>query len=98
MGTSGKAFITSLGLKAKSRPKKYKKARYAIGNVSTKNLLNIIGDFEKLPDKIYESRNPKHEPTHSYFYPTRQLAECMMRADTLKLYKYPVRTNMTGSK
>ena len=98
LGRSGKGLITSLGLKAKSRPKKYKKARYAIGNVSMKNLLNIIGDFEKLPDKIYESRKPKHEPTHSYFYPTIQLAKCMMRADTLKSYKYPVRTNITGEK
>ena len=34
LGRSGKGLITSLGLKAKARPHKYKKARYAIGNVS----------------------------------------------------------------
>ena len=98
LGISGKGLITSLGIKAKSSAKKYKKARYAIVNVSMKNLLNIIGDFETLPDKLYESKRPKHEPNHSYFYPTIQLAKCMMRADTLKSYKYPVRTNITGSK
>ena len=39
---SGKGFITYLGLKAKSRPKKYKKSRYAIGNISMKDFSNII--------------------------------------------------------
>ena len=34
---SGKELITSLGLKAKASPKKYKKARYAIRNVSKKD-------------------------------------------------------------
>ena len=71
LGRSGKGLITSLSLKAKTRPKKHKRARYAIGNVSMKNLLKIIREFEKLPDQIYESRRPKHEPTDSYFNPTR---------------------------
>ena len=35
---SGKGLIKYLGLKAKARPKKYKKARYAIGNVRKKDL------------------------------------------------------------
>ena len=39
---SGKGLITSLGFKAKVRPQKYKKARYAIVNVSKKNLSKII--------------------------------------------------------
>ena len=34
---SGKGLITSLSLKAKTRPKKRKKARYAFGNVSKKD-------------------------------------------------------------
>ena len=37
-GRSGKGFITSLSLKSKTGPKKYKKARYAIKNVSKKDL------------------------------------------------------------
>ena len=41
---------------------------YAIGNVSKKDLSNIIKDFEKLPYEIYEKDRPKHEPTDSYFY------------------------------
>ena len=39
---SGKGLITSLGFKTKSRPQKYKKARYAIGNVSEKELSKIV--------------------------------------------------------
>ena len=54
-------------LKAKTRSKKYKKARYAIGNVSIKDLSEIIREFEKLRYKSYERRRPKHDPTDSYF-------------------------------
>ena len=42
LGRSGKRLITSLGLKVKARPKKYKKSRYAIENFSMKYLSNII--------------------------------------------------------
>ena len=38
LGRSGKGLITSLVIKDKLRPHKYKKARYAIGNVSKKDL------------------------------------------------------------
>ena len=78
--------ITSLGLKAKARPKICKKARYAIGNVSKKDMSKIIRDFDKLPYKSYEKRRPKYEPTDSYFYLPRQLAKCMMKADALNLH------------
>ena len=47
---SGKGLINSLGFKAKVRPQKYKKERYAIGYVSKKDLAKIIrkfGKFEK---------------------------------------------------
>ena len=98
MGISVKGLIASLGLKAKSRPKKYTKSRYAIVNVSKKYLSKIIRWFEKLPYESYERKRPKHKPTDSYFCLARHLARCMIRADTLKSYKYPVRTNMTGSK
>ena len=65
---SGNMFITSLGLKAKVRSHTCKKSRYAIGNVSKKDLLKIIGEFEKLPYESYEKKRPKHEHTDSYFY------------------------------
>ena len=45
LGILGKGLITSMGLKAKARPNKCKKARYAIGNFSMKNLPKIIRDF-----------------------------------------------------
>ena len=59
--------IASLGFKAKVRPHKYKKARYAIGNVSKKDLSKIIREFEKLPYESYEMKRPKNEPNYSYF-------------------------------
>ena len=69
LGRSVKGLITSLGIKSKARPNKCKKVRYAIGNVSMKDLSMIIREFEKLLYKSYESRMPKHEPTDSYVYP-----------------------------
>ena len=59
-----------------------KKARYAIRNVSKKDLSNIIREFDKWPYKSYDRRRPKNEPTTSSFYLARQLAKCMMRADS----------------
>ena len=90
--------ITSLDLKAKLRPRKYKKARYYIGHVSMKDLSKIIREFEKFSYKSYEMRRPKHDSTDSYFYLLRQIMECMIRADALHLENYPVRTEMTGNK
>ena len=98
MGRSGKGLITSLGLKAKVSPKKYKKARYAIGNISKKDLSRIIRQFDKLPYNSYDRRRLKNQPTDTYFYLARQLAKCMMRADALNLDNYPVRTEITASK
>ena len=86
LGISGNGLIDSLSLKAKSRPKKYKNARYAIINVSNNELSKIIKDFDKLLYKSYERRRPKNDPTDSYFYLSRQLAKCMMRADALNLH------------
>ena len=48
LGRSGKRLVTALALKTKGRSKNTKKARYAIGNVSMKDLSNIIKDIEKL--------------------------------------------------
>ena len=54
MERSGKGLITSLGFKAKVRPQKYKKARYAIVNVSEKDLSKSIRDFDKFDKLLYE--------------------------------------------
>ena len=61
----GKGLINSLGFKAKLRPHKYKKARYAIRIFSKKDLSKIIREFEKLPYASYEKKRPKYEPTDS---------------------------------
>ena len=90
--------ITSLGLKSKASPHRYKKARYAIVSVSKKYLSKIIREFENLLYKIYERKRPKHEPTDSYFYLARQLVKCIMRADALNSHSYPVRTEVTATK
>ena len=63
----GKGLITSLGLKSKTIPEKYKKERYAIVDVSKKDLSKIIREFEKLPYESYEKKRPKHEAADSYF-------------------------------
>ena len=87
-----------MSIKAKARPKTNKKARHAIGNVSMKKLSKNIREFEKLPYKRYEKRSPKHDPTNSFFYLSRQLVKCMMRSDALNSHVYPVITEMTGTK
>ena len=71
--------VTALGFKTKVRSQKYKKERYAIGNVSEKDLFKIIKEFEKIEKLPYEKKRPKHEPTDRYFCLARQLAKCMMR-------------------
>ena len=78
---SGKGLVTALDLKTNVRPQKYKKARYAIGNISTKDLLNIIKEFEKIVKVPYVKRIPKYEPTSSYYHLVRCIAECMIRSD-----------------
>ena len=93
---SVKGLVTSLGLKTKVRSQKYKKARYAVGNVSEKDLSEIIKEFEKIEKLPYEKKRPKHEPTYSYFHLTRQLTKCMMRSDTLNWQDHGGYTKMTA--
>ena len=81
LGRSGKGLVTALALKTKVRSQKYKKARYAIGNVSMKDLSNINKEFEKIVKVPYVKRIPKHEPTSSYYHLVGCIAECMMRSD-----------------
>ena len=92
-----KGLITSLGIKAKLRPHKYKNARYAIKIFSEKELSKIITEFEKLPYESYEKKGPKHDPIDSYFYLARHIVKWMMKADFLNSHGYPVRTEMTAT-
>ena len=93
---SGKGLITYLSFKAKARPQKYKKERYAIGNVSNKDPYKIIMDFVKFDKLFYENRRPKHESTEYYLYLSRQIAKFMMRSDTLNWHDYVGYKKMTA--
>ena len=53
---SGKGFITSLGFKAKVRPQKYKKARYAIKNVSKMTFLRLLGSLRNMGNYLMRRR------------------------------------------
>ena len=64
-GRSVKRLVTALDFKTKVRPQKYQKARYAIRNVSKKDISKIIKEFEKIGKVPYVKRTPKHEPTSS---------------------------------
>ena len=73
--------VTDLAFNTKVRPQKYKKARYAIINVSEKDLSKIIKEFEKIGKVTYVKSIPKHEPTSSYFHLVRCIVKCMMISD-----------------
>ena len=88
--------ITSLGFKTKERLQKYKEERYAIKNVSEKDILKISKDFEKFEKLPYEKKRPKNEPTDSYFHLARQLASCMIISDDLNWYDHGGYTKMTA--
>ena len=75
---SGKGLVTALDFNTKVRSPNYKNERCAIGNVSGKELSEIIKEFEKIWKPPYEKKKPKHEPTPRYFHPVRQLAKCIM--------------------
>ena len=55
---SEKGLVTALDFKTKVSWQNYKKARYAIGNVSEKDLSNIIEEFEKLGNYFMRRRGP----------------------------------------
>ena len=58
MGGSGKWLVTALTLRTKESSTKYKMARYDIRNVSMKNLVNKIIEFEKFVGCLISKRNP----------------------------------------
>ena len=87
--------VTALDFKTKVRSKKYKKAKYAIRNVSEKDILKIIREFDKFEKLPYEKKRPKNDPTESYFHLARKIAKCMMRSDKLNWYDHGGYTKMT---
>ena len=81
-----KGLITSLSFKTEARSQKYKKAKYAIRNVSDNEISKIIRVFEKFEKLSNEKKRPKHEPTESYFHLARQIVKFIMRYDNLNWY------------
>ena len=83
-----------------SRPKqgrkKYKKSKYAIGNVSKKDISKIIKRFEKIEKLPYEKKRPNHEPTERYLHLSQQLTKCMMRSNNLIWYNHGGYTEITA--
>ena len=59
---SVKGLITSLCIKAKASPKKYKKAIYAIRNFSMNDLSKIIREFENCLIKVMRGGGPNMSP------------------------------------
>ena len=62
---SGKGLVNAMAFNTKVRFAKIQKTRYAIGNVSKKDLSNIIKEFEKIGKLHYDKKRPKHEPNSS---------------------------------
>ena len=65
-------------------------------NVSKKDILKIIKEFEKIEKLPYEKKRPIHEPTDRYFHLSRELTKCMMRSDNLNGYDHGGYTEMTS--
>ena len=78
---SGKGLVNALDFNTKVWSQKYKKARYAIVNVSKKELSKIIKKFDKIGKVPYVKRIPKQEPTSSYYHLVSCITECLMRSD-----------------
>ena len=77
-GRSGKGLITSLSVKAIWRKKNIKKAKFAISEVSLKNLSMINKEFKDVTYEGYVRKRSKQMPTDSYFYPAIQISKFMM--------------------
>ena len=65
---SGKWLITSLGFKTIRSSKNINKVRFAINEVSLKNIFKIIRESMGVHYKGYVSESSRHMPTDSYFY------------------------------
>ena len=84
LGRSGKVLVTALTPRTKERSTKYKMARYDIRNVSKKDLVNKITEFEKFVKVPHFKKEPKHEPTSSYLHLVKCLRKCIMRSGDQK--------------
>ena len=75
-----KGLVTALDFKTKLRLQKYKTERYAIGNVSEKDVSKIIKELGKIGMVPYVKMIPTHERTSSYYHLVRCITACIMRS------------------
>ena len=74
-------------------------ARYDIINVSKKDLVNKITEFEKFVKLPHAKKEPKHEPTSSYLHLVKCLRKCIMRSGDHKQnvhYSYEKETALSS--
>ena len=67
-----------------------------MGNVSQKEISDIIKNFEKIEKLPHEMKRPKHERIESYLNLAREIEKCMMISDKLNWYDYGGYTKMTA--
>ena len=67
IGETSKGVGKRSGSQYQSKVKKYKKARYAIGNISMKDLFNKIKEFEKLSRYLMWKGSPNMNPLQAIF-------------------------------
>ena len=89
--------VTALTLRTKKRSTKYKMARYDIINVSMKDLVNKIIEFEKIGKVPHFKKELKHEPTLSYLHLVECLRKFIMRSDDHKQHVHDSYENETAS-
>ena len=70
---------------------------YDIGNVSMKDLVNKIIEFEKFVKVPHFKKEPKHEPTLSYLHLVECLWKCMMRSGEHKQHVHDSYEKETAS-
>ena len=72
-------------------------ARYDIRNVSMKDLVNKIIEFETFVEVPHFKKKPKHEPTLIYLHLVECLRKCIMRSGDHKQHVHDSYENETAS-
>ena len=93
---SGKGLITSLGFKTKARSQKYKKARYAIGNVSEKDISRLLRSLRKFRNYLMRRRGPNMSLLTATFVQQESLRSVWWDPINLNWYDHGGYTKMTA--
>ena len=91
-GNTRKGVYYLSGSQEHYKAKKIKKIRFAINEVSLKDISKTIKGFKDLPYDCYARKRPKHMHTESYLYPKIQLAKFIMSTQNMINSRSFVRT------